>query len=128
MALYGSKSKEKLASCHPDLQQLVNKVAEQFDLAVTCGHRGQKEQDAAVRLGVSKAPWPTSKHNSTPSMAVDLAPIQLEGASFKIEWNDLKSFRTLATLMKEEATKQGIGLKWGGDFKSFKDYPHFELT
>lgn len=75
----------------------------------------------ACQRGLSQKPWPTSKHNSEPSMAVDAAP-------YPIDWKDIDRFKAFAVLVKDRAAALGIGVKWGGDFKTIKDYDHFELT
>ena len=33
----------------------------------------------------------------------------------------------IARAMKKSAAGLGIGIRWGGDFNSFYDGPHFEL-
>lgn len=121
MAELSAKSKERLATCDPRLQQLVNAIATTRWVVVICGHRGKAEQDAAVAAGNSKTPFPTSKHNSLPSKAVDLAP------SAPINWADIAAFKELGRQVKEKAVELKLNIRWGGDFKSFKDFPHFEL-
>lgn len=120
----GKKSEEKLATCHPDIQRLVRAVATGVDkgecsgvhdITVVCGHRGQKEQDQAYKDGTSKKQWPGSKHNSLPSLAVDMAP-------YPIDWDDLQSFRNLRSYALDVADKHGIKIRvisW--------DWPHYEL-
>jgi peptidoglycan L-alanyl-D-glutamate endopeptidase CwlK len=96
------------------------------DFSVICGFRGEKEQNEAYARGHSKLKWPQSKHNQTPSMAVDIVP-------YPIDWNDELRFRTLGAVVKEiwsqlpEEKREGWSLSWGGDWKTFKDLPHFEL-
>jgi peptidoglycan L-alanyl-D-glutamate endopeptidase CwlK len=96
------------------------------DFSVICGFRGEKEQNEAYARGNSKLKWPQSKHNQTPSMAVDIVP-------YPIDWNDELRFRTLGAVVKEiwsqlpPEKKEGYELSWGGDWKTFKDLPHFEL-
>jgi peptidoglycan L-alanyl-D-glutamate endopeptidase CwlK len=96
------------------------------DFSVICGFRGEKEQNEAYSSGHSKLKWPQSKHNKIPSEAVDIVP-------YPIDWNDERRFRDLGQVVKEiwdrlppEKT-EGYELSWGGDWKSFKDFPHFEL-
>lgn len=113
-------SRERLSQCHPDLQRVVELAAGRYPMAVIQGHRGEKEQNEAFSRGNSKLKWPNSKHNSLPSMAVDLVPMPLD-------WNNVKRFDELAVVVKAAAKELGVELVWGGDWKSFKDRPHYEL-
>ena len=51
MPKFGRKSRERLETCHKDLQVLFNHVIENIDCSVLCGHRGEKEQNEAVASG-----------------------------------------------------------------------------
>jgi peptidoglycan L-alanyl-D-glutamate endopeptidase CwlK len=121
MPEFGKRSRKELATAHPDLQRLFNEVIKQFDCSVICGHRGKADQEKAFLDGFSKVRWPKSKHNKTPSMAVDVVP-------YPIDWNDEKRFYALADVVKEEAKRLKVKAKWGGDWKTFKDLPHWELS
>jgi len=128
-------SSERLATCHPDLQVLFNEVIKYFDCSVLCGHRGREEQEKAFSEGKSKLRFPQSKHNSTPSMAVDVAP-------FPIDWNDLHRFYYFAGRVMGIAdmllaqNKISHRIRFGGDWNSdnqvkdnrFNDLVHFELV
>jgi peptidoglycan L-alanyl-D-glutamate endopeptidase CwlK len=114
-------SKVRLQSCNPLLQRLFNDVIQTRDCAILVGERNQCDQDAACASGKSRAPWPTSKHNCSPSRAVDVAP-------FPIDWDDIKRFREFADFVKERAAALGISVRWGGDFKTIGDFDHWELT
>lgn len=85
----GKLSMQRLNTCHPDLQVLIQKVSEGVDegdlkyagvtdITVLCGFRGEAEQNQAVADGASETPWPRSKHNRVPSEAVDVAPYPVE--------------------------------------------------
>lgn len=117
-------SKKKLDTCHSFLQQLVFEVLKTADVTVVCGHRTEAEQNDAYDKGASKLKWPHSKHNAYPSMAVDVVP-------YPIDWNDIERFKKLSVIVKEAWIKLGLDntytLVWGGDWKSFKDYPHWEI-
>lgn len=133
MPTFGKSSQEKLATCHPDLQRLFNEVIKYFDCTVTCGFRNQKDQDAAYAAGKSEKKWPYGKHNSTPSMAVDVAPYN--APSNPIDWSDASRFYYFAGWVMGIAKMMGIKIRYGGDFnmntqvkdEKFKDLPHFEL-
>lgn len=128
MATFSKTSLDRLATCHPDLQRLFNEVVKHYDCAILCGHRTQEEQDKAVEGGFSKTPFPTSKHNKSPSLAIDAAP-------YPIDWNNRERFVHFAGFVQGMAKSLGIKIRWGGDFNqdlnfkndSFFDAPHFEL-
>lgn len=129
MPTFGKVSADNLATCHPDLQRLMNEVIKHADCSITCGHRGQAAQDKAVAEGKSKLKWPNGQHNKLPSRAVDVAP-------YPLNWNDTESFTLLAGVIYGVACMMGIkirlGADWDGDFNtlehSFKDRPHVELA
>ena len=118
---FSPRSQAALDSAHPDVQRLFQAVlAAGHDCTILVGHRGQEEQDECCRRGVSKTPWPTSKHNSMPSNAVDVMP-------YPIDWDDGKRLDAFALIVFATAAKLGIGVRWGGNFKSLIDKPHWEL-
>lgn len=106
--------KEEYESVHPDRT-----------LIVTCTHRTPAEQAELYASGRTK-PGPKltmcdgvktlSKHNYFPARAVDVA-ILIGG---KAVWDE-KYYAEIGAI----GTK--IGMRWGGNFKSFKDCPHFEI-
>jgi hypothetical protein len=100
------------------------------DFTVLCGHRGKIAQGRAFFTKKSKARWGQSKHNSTPSQAVDIAP-------WPIDWEDTEAFVYLAGIIRAVSHDLGYGdiIRWGGDWdqdermrdERFRDYPHFEI-
>lgn len=131
MAKFGDKSKALLATCHPDLQKIMNEAIKHFDFTVIEGARTLERQQQLFKEGKSKLDGinKKGKHNHSPSLAVDIAP-------YPIDWNDTKRFFYLAGLIEGIATSMGIAIIWGGDWDSdgdykdqtFNDYPHFELV
>ena len=135
MPAFGNTSRGRLDTCHKDLQTIMNAVVERYDIAIICGHRGEKEQREAFNNHRSQLNWPRSKHNEYPSKAADVAP-------YPIDWDDNASFALMAgwilctadRLLSEG--KISHRLRWGGDWNSdhktkdhgFLDFPHFELT
>lgn len=122
-------SLKRLEECHPDLRRLVAEVIKHYDVTITCGYRGEAEQEEAFRTGHTKVHFPNSKHNTSPSQAVDMIP-------FPVDWNDTKRFFYLAGIVKVCAAQLGIKIRWGGDFNQdqdfkndrFIDLPHYELV
>ena len=117
---FGKRSRLKLDTCHPDLQEILREAIRIYDFSILCGSRNEEEQNELFDTGRSKVKYPHSKHNSDPSRAVDIAP-------YPIDWNDKERFHELAGIIKAVAYDKGVELKWGGDFKNFFDGPHFEL-
>lgn len=54
--------------------------------------------------------------------AVDLGALK----NGEITW-DKASYATIAKAMKQAAKELNVNIRWGGDFKTFFDGPHFEL-
>lgn len=129
MFQFSEASKKHLDTCHPDLQKLMNEVIKWYDCTILCGHRGEDDQNKAFANGNSKLEWPSGKHNSLPSKAVDAAP-------FPLDWNDIKRFYHFIGFVKGIAKGLRIdircGLDWDSDndFKDqkFNDLPHIELV
>jgi hypothetical protein len=121
MPSFSAISKERLSTCHPDLQRLFNDVITARDCSILVGFRCEADQDLACKEGNSETPWPTSKHNCQPSRAVDVAP-------YPVNWGDIDGFREFASFVKERAAALNIGIRWGGDWSSLADLDHFELT
>ncbi len=121
MPSFGKKSLDLLATCHPDLQAVLNESIKITDFTVLCGHRDEKEQNEAFAKGFSKVKYPNSKHNSTPSEAVDCAP-------YPISWDkkDEYRFHYMAGVILTVAKMLHKQIEWGGDWTKFKDLPHFE--
>lgn len=124
-----NKSKELLASCDPRLQKICSESIKIFDFTVLQGHRGKEQQDQFFSSGKSKLKFPKSKHNSQPSLAVDIAP-------YPINFNDPKRFYFLAGIIQTIAAQQNIKIRWGGDWnqnlnfsdENFYDLVHFEIV
>lgn len=127
-------SREKLSTCHPDLQKVFQAAGEILPLVIVCGFRGREAQDAAVASGHSQTPFPTSKHNATPSLAVDFAPYDCY-VNGRIDWGDVKRFYYFAGIIQGIALSMGTKLRFGGDWDGdlelkdnrFNDIGHFEL-
>lgn len=120
MPKFSKLSLERLATCHPDLQRVAKAAIKRSDFTVLCGHRGEQEQNEAFGRGNSKLRWPKSKHNKKPSRAMDLAP-------FPLDWKDIKRFKTMIAVVKEEAALLGVIIECGADWPKFRDYPHVQL-
>ena len=132
MPKFGTKSVERLNTCHPDLIQIFNEVIKHYDCTVTCGYRGEQEQNKAFDEGRSNARYPKGKHNKNPSNAVDVYP-------YPIDFENYDRLSHFAGFVLGIANTMGIKLRWGRDWHQefwtektattkLKDYPHFELV
>jgi len=121
--ILSKRSKLNLETCHSDIQLVVYKAAELglMDFSVICGHRGKEAQNAAFKVGHSKAKYGQSSHNSLPSLAVDIVP-------YPINWNDIERFKSLGRYILQVAKEEAVNLYWGGHWENFKDYPHYSLN
>jgi len=120
MPKFSNRSKERLATAEQPLQDLFNKVIQYVDCTILEGHRGADRQNQLYQEGKTKVRFPNSKHNSTPSRAVDVVP-------YPIDWGDIERFNCFANFVKGVAVGMDIKIKWGGDFKGFYDAPHYQL-
>ena len=117
---FSQSSLKYLGECHADLQKVAHEAIRTSDFKVICGHRGKEAQNKAYAAGNSKLKYPDSKHNKAPSLAMDCTPHPLD-------WEDIAAFKAMGEAIKSAARRVGVKISWGGDWKSFKDYPHFEL-
>tara|TARA_R110000824_G_scaffold360000_2_gene547676 strand:- start:1368 stop:1781 length:414 start_codon:yes stop_codon:yes gene_type:complete len=131
---FSSRSLSKLNSCHSDLIVLMTAALADpecpSDMSVLEGFRDEDRQNQMVEEGKSQLSWPNSRHNSFPSMAVDVAPY-VGG----ISW-DWQYYYPLAAhikdvwqrLLMDDKVSGQYDLEWGGDWASFKDGPHWQLN
>ena len=113
-----NKSLAKLDGVHPDLVAVVKRaiqISEQ-DFSVGEGLRSLSRQRELVNTG--KSTTMNSRHLT--GHAVDLFPYPLSW-----DWN---YFYPIADAMKQAAEELGVDLEWGGDWRSFPDGPHFQLS
>lgn len=120
------RSEENLKGVHPDLVKVIHSASSgPVGFIVTEGVRSLQRQKQMVREGKSQTLH--SRHllgTDGFGHAVDLAVMTKAG---EITW-DFAEYEKLAAQVKAAAKAAGVGVVWGGDWKSLKDGPHFELT
>lgn len=108
-----------------EVAELINEAQRKIGVKyrVTHGLRTFKEQNDLFAKGrtkagsiVTNARGGQSFHNY--GLAFDIVPI----VNGKAIWNQRHLFEEFAQLAKKR------GWTWGGDFVSFKDYPHFQKS
>ena len=120
---WSEESADHLGSCHHKLVLIFTRVLLARDCSVICGHRGEAEQNRLLHTSPprTRLQFPNSLHNREPSRAVDVIPHPFAG------WDDLVAFREFGAFVMGVAHGLHVGLEWGGDWETFKDYPHFQL-
>lgn len=116
----GDRSLNRLQGVHPDLVSVVHKAAAISDLDFTVleGLRTIERQKQLFAQRATK----TMKSRHLDGHAVDLAPM-LDG---QVSW-DWPLYHRLANVVKAAAQLEGVQIEWGGDWRSFKDGPHWQL-
>lgn len=143
MATFSKDSEAKLLTVCPQLQKILYAAIFIMDFTVLEGLRNAEDQNKAVETGNSKVHWPNSKHNRLKlpdgtfdyekSAAVDLVPYPVQWPNLQTQTTKeyarrLGAFYRLAGIIETIAKIQGVRIRWGGDFKSFFDGPHFEIV
>jgi len=114
------KSLDRLAGVHPELVACVKRAIElsTVDFAVLEGVRSKARQEQLVAAGASQ----TLNSRHIPGHAVDLGA----WVDNQVDWS-WPLYHKIAAAMKEAAKELNVALVWGGDWRTFKDGPHFEL-
>lgn len=117
----GTRSLSRLNGVHPDLVRVVKRAIEltEVDFSVLEGLRTKSRQLTLVKAGASK----TMNSRHITGHAVDLGAYV--GGSIRWDW---PLYHKIANAMKKASHELKIPIEWGGDWKSFKDGPHFQLT
>lgn len=115
------KSLDRLSGVHPDLVAVVKRAIEitEVDFAVLEGVRSKARQEQLLKAGASQ----TMRSRHLTGHAVDLGAYV--GGSVRWDW---PLYDKIALAMKAAALELQVAIQWGGDWKSFPDGPHFELT
>jgi len=121
----------RIEDLHPYLANAYKKAVAEFEKAyplsaqpfITSTYRSKEEQDALYAQGkkdpkkkVTNAKGGQSLHNYLPSFAFDIAFVKDKGV---IDWNP-KLFKDFAAIICRDPN-----MEWGGNWKAFKDTPHF---
>lgn len=118
---YSQRSLNNLKGVHPDLRRVIDRALQisPLDFIVIEGLRTPERQRQLVASGASQ----TLNSRHLTGHAVDLLPIGYDGkAAF-----DWPLYYQLGPAVKRAAKELNVAIVWGGDWKSFKDGPHFEL-
>jgi len=106
---------------HPDLLQVVHRALQltTVDFMVVEGLRSLPRQRQLVAQGKSR----TLNSRHLTGHAIDLCAIERG----KLKWGPPDS-TAVAAAMKSAAEELQVDVEWGGDWRSFQDTPHFQLS
>ncbi|SDQ09281.1 M15 family metallopeptidase [Brevundimonas sp. 374] len=115
-----SRSRARLVGVHPALSAVVEAAIARtpVDFMITEGLRSAERQAALVKAGASR----TTRSRHLTGHAVDVAAL-VEG---QVRW-DWPLYGRIAEAFKAAALDLKTPLIWGGDWKTLRDGPHFEL-
>lgn len=127
MYKFSQRSLNNLKGVHPLMVNLMHECIKTspIDFVITEGVRTAERQKELFKQGKSKCDGVKNKSNHQIKAdgfghAVDLYPLP-------IQYKDAKPYIVLSKHIKKIANELKIKIRYGGDFKSLKDYPHWEL-
>lgn len=120
MPRFSVRSVKNLAGVHPDLVAVMNAAIKDspLDFAITDGLRTPERQQKLAAAGASS----TLNSRHLTGHAVDVA-VFVDG---QVRW-DWPLYDALAVHIKKCAAELKIPIEWGGDWKRFRDGPHYQL-
>lgn len=124
-----AKSERAMGAVHPQLKALAIELIkrayhEEINIRITAGHRTNAEQQRLYNQGrttpgniVTNARPGQSIHNF--GLAIDYVLVNEDDTN--VSWVVNKQWRRVGAIGKQ------LGFQWGGDWTSFRDYPHLDL-
>ena len=134
---WDDNQKAAVNGMHPDLLELTTRASQLagFPIGVNIavvddpkhgkvqmqgGVRDEANQQHMVDIGYSK----TMNSNHLKGKAIDLVPL-VDGQP---QWNaSPEQFKAISVAMEQASKELGIPVEWGGNWKGFKDLPHYQL-
>jgi peptidoglycan L-alanyl-D-glutamate endopeptidase CwlK len=119
---------------HPDLIRVLNRALQTSPtmFVVTEGLRTLERQRELLRIGATKTL--KSRHLKQADgygHAFDFYALVDINKDGKISFEEMANVRLMlgiAGAIKKAAAEEKVSLTYGGDWRKFKDYPHFELN
>jgi len=117
------KNREGIDDRLLDITDLAIKLTNiDFGIPNTGGMRSVEDQAKLFTAGKSKADGRTNKSYHQTGKAVDVFAY-VDG---KASW-EKEHLAIIAAAMLQASSQLGYELKWGGLWKSWQDFPHFEI-
>ena len=111
---------KRMEGVDPRLVEIVKRAAQltTVQFIVTEGLRTRERQKQLVAAGASR----TMNSRHIIGQAVDVAAV----VNGQVRW-DWPLYPKIAEAFKKAAAELGYRITWGGDWKSFRDGPHFQI-
>lgn len=128
MRSWSARSLKSMQGIHPDLRRVLDRALQtsDTDFVVTEGLRALERQRELLRIGATT----TLNSRHLTGHAVDLYAYVDINKDGKVTFEEMSRFplmKKIADAIKLAASELNVPIVWGGDWKKFKDYPHFEL-
>ena len=116
---------KKLQGVDANLVKVIKEAAKtaKVPFKVLEGLRTAEKQMEYFKKGTSRLDGVRKKSKHQLGKAVDIVPL-INGKPEVRSWTP---FYPMADNVKAAAKRLGVKVTWGGDWKSFKDGPHFEV-
>ncbi|ENC2022855.1 M15 family metallopeptidase [Escherichia albertii] len=117
---FSARSEKNLVGVHPELVKVMRRALElsTVDFGITEGLRMVERQKQLVAEGKSQ----TMNSRHLTGHAVDVFAYPTPAGSW--EWT---YYQQIANVVKQVSRELHIPVEWGGDWKTLKDGPHFQL-
>lgn len=128
MRSWSNRSLTNMRGIHPDLRCVLDRALHDspVDFVITEGLRTLARQRELVRIGAST----TMNSRHLTGHAVDLyawVDLDVDGKVEFVEMSNPRLLKQVADAIKTAALAEDVPIVWGGDWRTFKDMPHFEL-
>ncbi len=121
-----TRSEARMIGVHADLKTVVRRALElsPYDFGITAGCRSADEQHQLYKSGASTLDGYKKISRHQTGHAIDFVAYDENG---KVTWS-MEYYEAIANAFKQAAREQGTPIVWGGDWSSFVDGPHIELS
>ena len=128
MRTWSDRSLKNMQGIHPDMRRVLDRALQEspVNFVITEGLRTLERQKELLRIGATT----TLNSRHLTGHAVDfyaLVDLNLDGKVVFSEMSNPRLMRQIADAIKAAAKAENVPLVWGGDWRTFKDMPHFEL-
>lgn len=123
---FSKRSRACLVGVHPDLVKVMEGalVISSIDFGISEGPRTLLRQQQLYDAGASKTM--NSRHiPAANGLAHAVDVFAVVGGQARWDW---PLYEQIAGAVKASAATFGVAVEWGGDWATFKDGPHFQLS